>query len=124
MIGLVPLQPEELASTDPSKSGAVRLRDPSSGTRIELNYDPPGSPYAVPYTEGAELDHLAFRVDHLDRTLERRNAPGLPAQKMPPDDGPGLATPPYRMAYVRDPDGIVLELWEAPGPSEFDPNTY
>ena len=124
VFGLVPLQPEELESMDPSKSGAILLRDPASGARVELNYYPPGSPYAVPYTEGAELDHLAFRVDHLDATLERLKALGLPPEKMPHHEGPVLATPNYRMAYVRDPDGILLELWEAPGSKEFDPNKY
>src|SRR6266545_714131 len=41
----------------------VVLRDDTTGERIELNWYPPGSKYATPYTAGEGLDHLGFVVE-------------------------------------------------------------
>jgi len=124
VFGLVPVQPDELAQMDPSRTGAILLRDPNSGARLELNYYPPDSPYAVPYSSGEELDHIGFRVDDLDATLGQLDSLGLRPERMTHFDGPVLVTPLYRMAYVRDPDGILLEVWDAPGAREYSPDKY
>jgi catechol 2,3-dioxygenase-like lactoylglutathione lyase family enzyme len=124
VFGLVPVQPDELAQMDPAKPGGILLRDPVSGLRLELNYYPPGSPYAVPYTPGEELDHVAFRVDDLPKMLARLHALGYPAERMAHYDGPSLATPQFRMAYLRDPDGIQLELFDVPGDPPYAPDRY
>jgi catechol 2,3-dioxygenase-like lactoylglutathione lyase family enzyme len=124
VFGLVPVQPEELAQMDPGKPGAILLRDPGSGHRLELNYYPPDSPYAVPYTAGEELDHVAFRVDDLPATLARLRALGHPPERMAHYDGEFQTTPHFRMAYVRDPDGVLLELFDAPGAPEYSPDRY
>lgn len=124
VFGLVPTQPEELEQMDPSKPGGILLRDPVSGLRLELNYYPPDSPYAIPYTAGEELDHVAFRVDDLPKTLARLHAMGVPAETMAHYDGATLDTPNYRMAYVRDPDGIQLELYDVPGNPPYSPDRY
>ncbi|HEV8049328.1 MAG TPA: VOC family protein [Thermoplasmata archaeon] len=122
--GLVLTDPGEPARIDPKVRWAVLLRDPRSGQRIELNYYPPGDPYAVPYTPGEALDHVAFRVDDLPATLERLEKLGHPPERMAHYEGPMLTTPHYRMAYVRDPDEISLELFDAPGTGEYSPNQY
>jgi catechol 2,3-dioxygenase-like lactoylglutathione lyase family enzyme len=122
--GLVPVDPSEPARVDPKLPWAVLLRDPRSGQRIELNYYPPTSPYAVPYSPGEELDHVAFRVDDLPATLARLAKLGHPAENMAHYEGPFLTTPNYRMAYVRDPDGIQLELFDAPGDGGYSPDKY
>lgn len=124
LFGLLPVQPEELAHLDPNSLGAILLRDPNSGARLELNYYPPGSPYAVPYAAGEELDHLSFRVDDLDATLGKLRELGLSPEKMAHYDGPVLNSPHYRMAYVRDPDGILLEIWDAAGAAGYSPDRY
>lgn len=124
LFGLVPVQPEELAQIDPKSAGAILLRDPVSGLRIELNYYPPGSPYAVGYAPGEELDHIAFRVDDLGATLAKLDQLGYQAERMAHYDGPMSAGPNLRMAYVRDPDGIQLELFDTPGSSEYSPDRY
>ncbi|HKV89799.1 MAG TPA: VOC family protein [Thermoplasmata archaeon] len=124
VFGLVPVQPEELSRMDPTATGAILLRDPNSGARLELNYYPPGTPYAVPYATGEELDHLGFRVDDLDSTLERLATLGCAPEKMEHYSGPILTTPHYRMSYVRDPDGILLEIWDAPGPRTYAADRY
>jgi len=92
---------------------SVLLRDPASGQRLEINYYPEGNPYAVPYAPGEELDHLAFRVDDLPSTLERLAAQGIRPERMKHYDGPFVTAAEYRCAYVRDPDGIQLELFDA-----------
>jgi len=122
--GLVPVQPEELARMEPTAVGAILLRDPRSGLRLELNYYPPGNSYAVPYVPGEELDHIAFRVDDLPATLERLAKLGHPVERMAHYNGPMAVTPHFRMAYVRDPDGIQLELFDAPGDGTYSPDAY
>lgn len=83
----------------------VELEDPSSHQRIELNWYPPGSPYATRYTVGEGLDHLGFVVDDADATVARL----LPL-------GASIALPVWtergrsRIGFVRDPDGIWLEI--------------
>jgi catechol 2,3-dioxygenase-like lactoylglutathione lyase family enzyme len=122
--GLVLTEPGELERVPPNTAWAILLRDPRSGQRIELNFYPPGSPYAVPYEPGESLDHVAFRVDDLEETLARLAKLGYPAERMAHYEGPMKSTPTLRMAYVRDPDGIQLELFDAPGSTEFSPERY
>jgi catechol 2,3-dioxygenase-like lactoylglutathione lyase family enzyme len=122
--GLVLVDPNDLKKLDPKAPYAVLLRDPRSGQRIELNYYPPDSPYAAPYTPGEGLDHIAFRVDDLPETLARLDRLGHPAERMAHYEGPMVVTPNYRMAYVHDPDGLELELFDAPGDGTYNPNAY
>ncbi len=109
-----------------SQAWTALLRDPASGHRLELNYYPTGNPYAVPYAPGEELDHIAFRVDSLDAILDRLKKRGIEPEKMAHYPGPIYAAAGYRVAYVRDPDGFQLELFETPGkePVPYDPKKY
>jgi len=53
---------------------------------------------------GEGLDHLAFRVDNLEKALEEaKNAGYRTILEMKADGG--------RWAYVEDPDGIWIELF-------------
>jgi catechol 2,3-dioxygenase-like lactoylglutathione lyase family enzyme len=122
--GLVLVDPNDLAKLDAKLRYAVLLRDPRSGQRIELNYYPPGDPYAVPYAPGEELDHVAFRVDDLPATLERLEKLGHAPERMAHYEGRMLVSSNFRMAYVRDPDGIQLELFDAPGDGAYSPDAY
>ncbi len=78
------------------------LTDPVSAAVLELNYYP-GDP---PYAEGDELDHLGFRVDVLDRVVERLI--GLGARVRIPAFREGNE----RLAFLSDPDGVWIELIE------------
>jgi catechol 2,3-dioxygenase-like lactoylglutathione lyase family enzyme len=115
--------PKEWNATEAS---TALLKDPASGHRLELNYYPPGNPYAVPYVAGEELDHIAFRVDNLDEILDRLKQRGIEPEKMAHYPGPVYAAEEYRVAYVRDPDGFQLELFDSPGkePVAYDPRKY
>lgn len=78
------------------------LRDPVTGHVLELNYYPD----QPPYREGDELDHLGFHVDELDATIARLERLGGTV-RIPPFREGG-----ERLAFLADPDGIWVELWE------------
>jgi catechol 2,3-dioxygenase-like lactoylglutathione lyase family enzyme len=78
------------------------LRDPVSGAVLELNYYP-GDP---PYREGDELDHLGFRVENLERAVHRLLELGARIRIPTFTDGD------ERLAFLSDPDGVWLELYE------------
>ena len=105
---------------------AVLLADPVSGQRLELNYYPEGSPYAVPYVPGEALDHVAFRVENLEQFLAKLSSAGIAAAPMKHYDGLMLTTPHYRVAYVRDPDGNQIELFDSAqgDPGRYDRDTF
>ena len=81
------------------------LVDPVSSAVLELNFYP-GEP---PYREGDELDHLGFRVDELEATIRRLEALGARV-RIPP-----FAEGDVRLAFVSDPDGVWIELYERRG---------
>jgi lactoylglutathione lyase len=79
------------------------LIDPTSRAVLELNYYP-GDP---PYHEGDELDHLGFRVDDLDATVARLVTLGARVRI------PAFREGTTRLAFLSDPDGVWIELYEA-----------
>lgn len=74
----------------------VRARE-EKAPMIELtyNWDP------EEYTSGRNFGHLAFRVDDIYATCQTLMEGGVTINR-PPRDG--------RMAFVRSPDGISIEL--------------
>lgn len=58
----------------------------------------------TPYTGGRNFGHLAFAVDDIYATCQRLQDGGVTILR-PPRDG--------RMAFVRSPDGISVELLQA-----------
>lgn len=115
----------EVARGDSSSSGggvAVLLRDPFTGQKLELNYYPPGSKYSVPYVPGEGLDHVAFRVADLAGKLKELAKEGyLPVRKGDPVE----PMKGFHLAYVSDPDGNWVELWQQPEPMpKSPPETY
>jgi lactoylglutathione lyase len=82
----------------------VQLKDPRSRQVLELNYYPPGTKYYERFKNGSELDHLAFRERNVDGRYEELLANGATKAVEPFSEGG------YRLAFVKDPDGIWLEL--------------
>ena len=70
-------------------------KNPDSEVELTYNYDP------EEYTGGRNFGHLAFRVDNIYDSCKRLIDGGVPIDR-PPRDG--------RMAFVRSPDGISIEL--------------
>ena len=75
--------------------GARAERDSAPLVELTYNWDPEN------YTGGRNFGHLAFGVDDIYATCEKLNAAGVTINR-PPRDG--------RMAFVRSPDGISIEL--------------
>jgi catechol 2,3-dioxygenase-like lactoylglutathione lyase family enzyme len=78
------------------------LDDPESGAVLELNFYPD----KPPFREGDELDHLGFRVIGLDSTVARLVALGATVRI------PAFREGEVRLAFLSDPDGIWIELFE------------
>ena len=71
---------------------------PDAEIELTYNYDP------EEYTCGRNFGHLAFRVDNIYASCQRLMDGGVIINR-PPRDG--------RMAFVRSPDGISIELLQA-----------
>jgi lactoylglutathione lyase len=69
---------------------------------LELTYNwPDADGNAETYAGGRNFGHLAYRVDNIHETCQRLMDMGVTINR-PPRDG--------RMAFVRSPDGISIEL--------------
>ena len=97
---------EELKRQD-SEAGRFTLiflaapGDSSAQVELTYNWDPEA------YTGGRNFGHLAYAVDDIYDICARLHAGGVTISR-PPRDG--------RMAFVRSPDGISVELLQA-GPA-------
>jgi lactoylglutathione lyase len=87
-----------------TKGITVDLVTEEGGANLELNYYKAGSRFATPYAAGEGLDHLAFRVDDLDKALAEANRAGHPTAL-------DMKTESSRYAYIQDPNGIWIELF-------------
>jgi lactoylglutathione lyase len=75
--------------------------------QIELTYNWPAlDGTAEVYTGGRNFGHIAYAVDDIYATCQRLVDHGVTISR-PPRDG--------RMAFVRSPDGISIELLQAGG---------
>jgi len=82
----------------------VQLKSKDSQQLLELNYYPPGKKYYEEYVEGSELDHLAFWCKDVRESYNKALRGGA-NRTIEPWDESG-----YTLAFVRDPDGIWIEL--------------
>jgi len=89
---------------DQTKGEAVGLESVKDGFVLELNYYEKGSPFNTKYVVGEGLDHLAFKVDNLEKALEEAKNAGYRTILEMKADG-------SRWAYIEDPDGIWIELF-------------
>ena len=96
----------EKQGTMTHKGRWVQLCDPHSRQRLELNWYPKGSKFYEEYRAGSELDHIGFNVDDAVAWYERLIARGFRSAAKPFFD----TTDNQMLAYVKDPDGIWIEL--------------
>ncbi len=84
----------------------VQMVTPGTRLRLELNWYPEGSKFYSEYTKGEEMDHLAFVVEDVKKAYEEFVKKGA-----------GIAVDPAHSkgteVYIKDPDGIWIELLEA-----------
>ena len=81
----------------------IFLGVPGDGGEVELTYNWDESGYGG----GRNFGHLAYQVDHIYETCRRLMDAGVTINR-PPRDG--------RMAFVRSPDNISVELLQEGGP--------
>ena len=87
-----------------TKGETVSLEAENGGFTLELNYYERNSPYYTEYTVGEGLDHLAFGVDDLSRTLEGARKSGYRIISE-------IKANESRWAYIEDPNGIWIEVF-------------
>lgn len=92
------------SAIDVAKGTAVNLVSEENGHPLELNYYEKGTPFATRYEVGEGLDHLAFRVEDLDKALAEAKKAGHPVVQE-------MKTTTSRWAYIQDPNGIWIELF-------------
>jgi lactoylglutathione lyase len=100
---------DKLERTEPTKGQVVTLRSRDSAQLLELNYYEEGSQFGSVYKNGEELDHLAFDVDNLLDTVEELRQKGVEIIAEPYSIGQSIG---WKEAFVKDPNGIWIELLE------------
>jgi len=98
---------DPLESFEPTRGKAVTLRSPGSSQLLELNWYEEGSRFGTAYVNGEELDHLGFEVEDLQGAVERLEEKGVEIVVRPGTIGGDIG---WREAFVKDPDGIWIEL--------------
>jgi catechol 2,3-dioxygenase-like lactoylglutathione lyase family enzyme len=88
----------------------VLLEDPTSHQRVELNWYPKGSKYAVPFAAGEGLDHLGLRVSNVATVGRQLRAAGAKLLDEFRDKKV------VEVAYYEGPDGLWVELIRSPTP--------
>ena len=136
----------ELKRAADDDSAYILLKDRRSGQRIELNWYAENSPFWAPYVPGEGLDHIEVRVKSMPEMLERLrrmgiapvnrklwvNAAGVERARLDPNLALAMEkdvwTPAsgHRIAYIPDPDGNLIclydhpeEAWDAPIPEHY-----
>jgi catechol 2,3-dioxygenase-like lactoylglutathione lyase family enzyme len=124
----------ELKRAQDEDSAYVLLKDPRSGQRIELNWYSEVSPFFFPYVAGDGLDHIEVRVRNVPEFLERLrplgirpvnrslwvNAPVVRKLRADPkmaaqiDQEVWTTSTGHRVAYIADPDGNLVALYDHP----------
>ena len=108
MLGMQVLRRERVPETG---GEWAELRSPASPGILELNWYPEGSKFFPgPYRNGDELDHIAFECKDVESAYRGLLVRGVAAGHPPFLEGGTL------LAFVRDPDGIWIELTGPPAP--------
>ena len=88
----------------------VLLKDEESQQQLELNWYPQGSPHDTQYMPGEGLDHIGFVVDDVEEKYREFIVRGALPTEIDPASTEGWA------AYVKDPDGNWIELFQVTPP--------
>jgi catechol 2,3-dioxygenase-like lactoylglutathione lyase family enzyme len=100
---------EPLQALKPTKGSAVTLKTHGGEQLLELNYYADDSPFNSEYLNGEELDHIAFDVQDLAASVKELERRGVEVVVQPYRIGWKEG---WREAYVKDPNGIWIELLE------------
>ena len=95
---------EAVVPAPPTQGRIATLKSSNSDQLLELNWYEPGSRWGPPYTNGEELDHLAFDCEDLERAVDELQRKGLKVVFRLKEVGG------WNEAFVKDPNGIWIEL--------------
>jgi lactoylglutathione lyase len=101
---------EPLQPTPPTEGQVVTLRSSGSAQLLELNWYGAGSRFGTPYSNGEDLDHLAFECDDLAKAVGELERLGVEVIVRPREIGEDAG---WNEAFVKDPNGIWIELLQA-----------
>ncbi len=87
-----------------NKAEIAFLKDPESALQIELTY----WKEKEDWNEGDELDHIAFAVPDMDKAMKRFKEQNVEIAMEPYS----LKGSTRRIAFIKDPNGIWLEIIE------------
>lgn len=124
----------ELKRVVDEDSGYVLLRDRRSGQRLELNWYREDNPFWAPFVPGEGLDHIEVRVKDVRALLERLKPRGIvpvnrhlwvnrgAVEKLRKDPEVAkfidqeiwVTSSGHRVAYIPDPDGNLIALYDHP----------
>jgi lactoylglutathione lyase len=90
----------------------VHMRTPTGNQILELNYYPETSRFYEEYVNGSELDHIGLYVSDVRRQYKRLIGLGCEPAVEPFNQGSWV------LAFVKDPNGIWLELIGREGQKE------
>jgi catechol 2,3-dioxygenase-like lactoylglutathione lyase family enzyme len=126
---------EELKRSQDDESAYVLFRDRRSSQRLELNWYSEASPFYAPFVPGEGLDHLEVRVRDVSATLAGLRPKGIhpvnrrlavnavAVQRLRASDPKAaafldqdvwLTSTGHHIAYVADPDGNLVCLYDHP----------
>ncbi len=94
----------EPSSIEATKGKTAALKSKGNNFILELNYYAKDSPYYTKYVAGEGLDHLAFKVDDMDKALKEAKRAGHAVIEE-------TKTKESRWAYIQDPNGIWVEIF-------------
>ncbi|MBO3802854.1 MAG: VOC family protein [Candidatus Brockarchaeota archaeon] len=94
-----------------TKGETAALQSPGSKLVLELNYYEEGSPFATPYEAGDGLDHLGFKVDDVKAEFENLRRKGATVALEPFEETNDKEATGF-LAFVQDPNGIWIELFQ------------
>jgi lactoylglutathione lyase len=89
---------------DEAKGEVVSLATEEDGQVLELNDYAQDSKFNTEYEVGEGLDHLAFQVDDLEKATSEADKAGFPVIL-------SIKTASSKWAYIKDPNGIYIELF-------------
>ena len=95
---------EPIQSTPPTHGKVAGLKSPDSSQLLELNWYEPRTQFGSPYSNGEDLDHLAFECDDLGETIADLEGKGVGVIFRLKEIGG------WNEAFVKDPNGIWIEL--------------
>lgn len=97
----------EREKTPPTEGEVATLKSADSEQILELNWYKEGSRFGTTYTNGSEVDHLAFDVENLSEWISWLEKKGVKILVRPREIGISLG---WNEAFIEDPNGIWIEF--------------